>query len=285
MHDQADELRQLVRESLLGDCPASAAPRLLVVHGGKGGVGTTTVAVNLALAMGKSGSRAILIDADLARGDVAAHCQLSGSGSLDDVLSGRHSIHEVLQRGPLGLQILPGRGADALMEYHQAAHERLLTELGRLHRHADILVLDAGSGRTPFVRRCWQAADAVLLVTTPETAVIMESYSAIKVLAADHAERVNLLVNFSRSEEAATEVHARIDQACRRFLGSDTQFAGSLPGDPHVPAAIACGVPLLVRTPDSPAAAAVDLLAMRMLQNIPARELRQHRAASRQQVA
>ena len=75
MHDQADELRELVRRAALENSWVSTAvPRLIVVSGGKGGVGTTTVAVNLAVALAAQGHRTVLVDANLNRGGVGRLC-------------------------------------------------------------------------------------------------------------------------------------------------------------------------------------------------------------------
>src|SRR5262245_12233773 len=88
--------------------PRERGPGMLVVSGGRPGVGATTLAVNLATALAQDAHRVVLIDADLYRADVASHCNLPHGLNIADVLAGRRNIHEVLQLGPAGMQILAG---------------------------------------------------------------------------------------------------------------------------------------------------------------------------------
>src|SRR5688572_15960951 len=109
MSDQAFHLRALVRAAAQADAgPALPAPRKVVVCGGKGGAGATTIAVNLSVALGRLGSRVVLVDADMNHADVAAYCQLEPRDTIADVLSSRRTVHEVLTRGPAGIQIVAG---------------------------------------------------------------------------------------------------------------------------------------------------------------------------------
>src|SRR5262245_34962276 len=97
MHDQADELRQLVRVSARSsDPPRGPQPLHVAVTGGKGGVGVTTIAVNLAVALAQNGRRTVLVDADFSGPDVAGMCRLDEGDSVADILAGRRTVHEVL---------------------------------------------------------------------------------------------------------------------------------------------------------------------------------------------
>ena len=187
-------------------------PQKLVIGGGKGGVGVTTIAVGLSVALARLGLRVVLVDADMQAADVATMCQLEPRNTIADVLSARRTVHEVLHRGPAGIQILPGEWSPASVpDCSPVAQERLLRELDRLGRHADLIVLDVGNGLSNVVRRFWQAADRALLVTTPDTLAIMDSYAAIKMLAADRPElKIEIVVNRSDATTAA-DVHHRIE--------------------------------------------------------------------------
>src|SRR3984893_10444594 len=154
MHDQANELRLLARQWATELEPASDAPRTIVVSAGKGGVGTTTIAVNLATALARQGCRTVLVDADFSGPDAALLCGIESRDTIADVLSGRRSVHEVLQPGPGGIQVLPGVWpTGAIPNCSPTAQERLLHELDHLGRHAEIIVLDVGSGLNHVVRR------------------------------------------------------------------------------------------------------------------------------------
>lgn len=218
MHDQADELRQLVRERA-GAGRGPAVP-LVVVSGGKGGVGTTTIATNLAIALARHGRRTVLVEADLDHGGNAHLGQNPERGSLVDVLAGRRTVHDALEHGPAGIQVLSGAWAGGeSSDCSDAAQQRLVGELQNLAPHAEVVVVDAGSSRNQFVRRFWQAANVVLVVTTTDSASIMECYAAIKVLATpDGAPPIHTLVNRAPSAAVARDVQSRIGEACRRFL-------------------------------------------------------------------
>jgi flagellar biosynthesis protein FlhG len=205
----------------------------VLVAGGARGVGATTVALNLAVGLAAQGRRAVLVDADLERGDVAARCRVEPRHTILDLLAGRRSVHEVLERGPGGVQVLPGGWAphDAL-ELSAAAGQRLLDSLADLAAHADVTVVDAGCGRDPLARRLWHAADAVLLVTTTTTEGLMDAYAAAKLLlSGDERSLLATFVNRAASDQAAAEAHSRIAAACRRFLGRTVLAAGVAPFD------------------------------------------------------
>jgi hypothetical protein len=131
MHDQANDLRRLVRQAISTRNDASAGrPKLIVVSGGKGGVGTSTIAVNLAIALVQRGSRTVLVDADTHGADARILCQLDELYTVADVLSARRTVRESLQPGPAGLQVLPGAwGEGDISECSPRAQERLVGQL------------------------------------------------------------------------------------------------------------------------------------------------------------
>jgi flagellar biosynthesis protein FlhG len=267
MHDQADHLRLLARRWTADHEPDGETPRKIIVSAGKGGVGTTTVAVNLAAAVARQGCRTVLIDADFRGADAALLCGIESSDTIADVLSGRRSIHEVLQAGPAGIQFVPGIWSPgSIPDCSPPAQQRLLREIDRLGRHADLVVLDAGSGLNHVVQRFWQAADEVLVVTTVEAVSIMDAYAAIKLLLADRpAVAARTVVNQSPQQDVAVGVHARIAQACQRFLERRIHRGGSIPWDSAVAAANRSGRPLVLEAPESPAAQEVNRMAEELL--------------------
>ena len=267
MHDQADQLRALVRAAGSRDPgPACVAPQKLVVCGGKGGMGTTTIAVNLSIALARLGSRIVLVDADMNRADVAALCQLDARHTVADVLSGRRTVHEVLHRGPAGMQVLPGLwSATGVPDCSPAAQDRLLGELDRLGRHADLVVLDVGSGLNHVVRRFWQTADRVLLLTTNDNIAVMDAYAAIKVLTAGRNDlHVELIVNHADAHDA-DKVHQRMNHACARFLNREIVLAGHIAADPDISKAARAGRPFVLDGGGRRAACDVEALAERLL--------------------
>ena len=197
------------------------------------------------MALAMAGRRVILVDADLERGDVGRLCGITEPNSVIEVLSGRRSIHEVLLRGPVGVLVVPGVWAPAPpADCSATSQQRLLDQLRGLAVHADVVVIDTGSARNGFVRRFWQAADAPLVVTTPEPVAIMDCYATIKVLLSGIASiDVRTLINRAPSVERAEEVSMRITTACRRFLGAGPPPATS-PEEPLALQAAEAGIAL-----------------------------------------
>ena len=276
MSDQSTQLRRLAAGRAT---PADAGPppRLVVVSGGKPGCGTTTLAVNLAVALAGHGSRTVLVDADHTRADVAARCGVSGSIGIADVLLGRRNIHEVLERGPGGMQVVVGAcTAEARTACTERALVRVLRQIHSLGRHADLVLIDSGSGTSDAMLRFWQAAADVLLVTTPDPAPVMDTYATIKTLLSRSttAGRLRLVVNHAPSVDVAEDVHHRVDRSCQRFLGLAIPLAGWLPHDPAAKAAAQRGQPPVLASPAAPLAAAIDRLAELVLA-APARPHRQ----------
>jgi len=259
--DQAAELRNLVRRSARG-VMVGPAPILLAVAGGKGGVGTTTLALNLALAISELGSRMVLADMNVYRADIAPLCGLSENTSVADVLEARRDVHEALQAGPGGVQILPGVWAPSEpATVNESAINRLLSQLRRIGRHAEVVMLDLGSGSHDMMRQLWSACDMIVLVTTPDDVSVMDAYATIKTVAADSEGAIFLAINQVTDLEHAENVFARLANSCQRFLMRHIDFAGKVPRDEAVEKSSAARVPLWIHAPQSPATASIREIA------------------------
>jgi flagellar biosynthesis protein FlhG len=229
--DQAKELRQLVRIDGARLTPQLPPPRLILVAGGKGGVGTSTVALNLAVTLAQLGQRVVLVDADPAAADITARLGLLPDHGIAQVLSGWRTVRETWLEGPSGLRVVPSGWAEEQHDaWSQSGQQRLIDELRSLAGQTDYVVLDIGRSPHPASRLLWQVADAALLVSTSDVVAVMDTYAAIKLCLGEGASAaVWSLFNLVESETAADDAFARLSMACQRFLGLNIQLGGALP--------------------------------------------------------
>ena len=239
MLDQAQDLRRLATECRPTAARSTGRPRLLALTGGKGGVGTTTMAIRLAATLTQAGRRTLLVDADPRGGDVALRCGAEERHTLADLLAGRQNWAEVIAAASDGIQLVAGaRWLDDLADRSSAA-ERLIELLDDSSLGADVVVVDVGNDLGRAGQRICRAADALVMVTTCETTAVVGAFAAIKRLVrfdrgyggSDTAESVSspyLMVNMARTAWDARLVRHRLGWACRRLLGVEiieTDFA------------------------------------------------------------
>ncbi|HWB14288.1 MAG TPA: AAA family ATPase [Pirellulales bacterium] len=262
MPDQANHLRQMMRGARRAAISGAAErPGLLVVAGGKGGVGTTTLAVNLAVALARRGRRTLVVDGDLGKADTAALCGTRQGYTVGDVLAGRRSIQEAMQDGPAGIRVLPGAWATGhVTDCSATAQERLVADLARLERF-DHVVIDAGSGVTRIVERFWRAADRVLLVTTTASTSVIDAYAALKTFGGGRQGPMAQVVMNMADGRQAQGAMSRLRDACRRFLGLELDCAASLAHCREIAEAAQRQMPVVLSSPASQAAQIIDRLA------------------------
>ena len=220
MRDQADKLRSLVRKTIKEHPRLDAGVPLLVVSGSGSGVGTSTIAIELVQQLAQLGKRAVLVDANPQQPDIASQFEIEAHGCISEILNGSRSAVEVLQPINESIQLLAGRWTQtAPPEINQEAVNRLVTELRTLHSKADFVVLDAGSGMSPWTAQLWQAAHQVLLVSNPDSQAIMDCYSTIKLSPYEEiTDKLRLLVNRCDQLDTAQHWCHRLQTTCQQFL-------------------------------------------------------------------
>jgi len=274
--DQARRLRALLEDR---GQPADSLPRCrtLAVTSGKGGVGKSHVALNLAVALAQQGQRVCLIDGNLGLGNLDLLCGVNGYWNLSHVVTGARRLDDVILEGPAGIHLVPGAsGIVDLADCPPAVQRQLLRELQRLESGHDVLLIDTGSGIHQLVRQFARAADDVLIVTTPEPTAIADAYATIKALGGagpltEPPNELHVVVNQAESATQAEQILERLRHTARTFLGRQLSRGGWLPLDPAVPAAVRCRRPFLEQFPASPISRAVRVLAAGWLPETSAR--------------
>jgi flagellar biosynthesis protein FlhG len=280
MSDQAAELRQLMQT--LADRRGSPPPRprIVVTWGAARHVGTTAIAVNLAVELARHNRRVVLVDADPAGGAArlcrlhepgAAHRNGSTSASLADVFRGRRELPQAIRRGMHGLRVVGNFGGDATTcTPTDEEVDTLAAAIRTLGNEADLVLIDAGWGPSPPAERLALHADLVLKITTPADAAIMDAYAAIKRMAAAKATaKVAALLSRCAAVVDAEEAFGRLRHGCRRFLNIEVDWAGCVVEDTTVADAVSCAAPFVVLSPRCEASRGIQQAAEYLLGALP----------------
>lgn len=223
----------------LGDQAASLRRRklnpvqVIAVTGGKGGVGKTSVSVNLACAMAQEGRQVMLLDGDLGLANVDVMLGLQPSCNLSHVLEGRCTLEETILAGPCGIAVVPASsGRKNMAELSAAEHAGLVHAFSDLHRPLDTLIVDTAAGIADSVITFTQASQEVIVVLCNDPSSLTDAYALIKVLSRDHGvSRVRVLVNMVRTATEAREAYDNLRRVTERFLDVNLDYAGHIPQD------------------------------------------------------
>jgi flagellar biosynthesis protein FlhG len=243
-----------------------AAATVLAVTSGKGGVGKTNIAANLAVCLAAAHQRVLLLDADMSLGNLDLVMDIRSKYNISHVISGRKSMEEIIQAGPKGLRVVCGAsGLDRLADISEGEQHRLMEHLGRLQHETDTILIDTAAGISRSVVSFCLAADRVLVVTTPEAAAMADSYGMIKVLARQgYGGPVSLIVNMARTAAEGRQTYQRIADVARRFLHTNVYYAGTLLKDERLCAAVRSRTPVVLAYPKSEISAALATIAARL---------------------
>lgn len=214
---------------------AHSAP-FVVLTGGKGGVGKTLLAANLAIELGRRGVRVLLVDLDLGLANLNVLMRLSSARNVEDALCGRCAFADCVVSGPGGVSVLPaGSGTLDMGRLDAPRRARLFASVRDLSRGYDIVLGDSAAGIGPDVLAACAVADRVLVVTTPQPAALTDAYGLIKALHAFGEESgrevptPELVINQARSVEEAELTATKLRAVCERFLARSPRKAGWMP--------------------------------------------------------
>lgn len=235
--------------------PRLAAPFVLV-SGGKGGVGKTMLAVNLAVQLASEGKRVLLADLDLGLADAHVLLKLSPPATIADALDDRVPLDDCVVRAPGGFDLLAAEsGHHGLAREDAARRHRIVEVLARLSRRYDIVIGDGAAGIGDDALGFATVADRVLVVTTPDPTALTDAYGWIKALdgfAREHnldLPTPELVLNQVDGAEQADGLANKLRAVCERFLVRSPRLAGWLPRSGRVTASIARQRPFALEAP------------------------------------
>ena len=277
MSDQASRLRNLLEQRAeleaqareIGDLYFGMAEetRVIAVTSGKGGVGKTNLAVNLAVDLQQSGKRVMIIDADIGTANVNLLMGSVTNRSLIHLLDDGVQLEDVVEEGTAGVKYISGvAGVEAALTLNRAQQKRLHKKLSRCSEMADIIIIDTGAGLNRNVVEFILASEEVILITTPEPPALADAYAVIKAYSLyTHRRNIKIVVNRIHEEEECAEVIEKINQTTKKFLNLTVECLGYIYEDKNVLESVRKQVPFVVTKPNSPAARCIHELSNSLL--------------------
>jgi flagellar biosynthesis protein FlhG len=249
------DLRGPAKGSVRGEGHA----RVIAITSGKGGVGKTSVTVNLAVEMASRGKRVAIFDADLGLANVHILMGVKPRFNLAHLVQNNFSLEDVVARGPLGIRIVSGgQGVREMSNQNDEQRRFLLRQIDSLEKEVDVLLVDTGAGISENVLRFATFADEVIAVTTPNIAANADCFSIIKILhEMEPNSKIGVITNMARDMYEAKNVFNRLGAACQKMLDRDLSDLGYISECEEMRRSVQERRPVMMSFPDCPAAVCV----------------------------
>jgi flagellar biosynthesis protein FlhG len=247
----------------------SPVTRVISFASGKGGVGKSTLVLNVAVALAEQGRSVLLLDADLGLANLDVLLGLRPKATLHDVIRGTHHIRDVVLPGPSGISIIPAAsGVEEILQLSAQERQFLLDAIEQQAGNYEYLLIDTGAGIGEQVLWFAGASAEVVCVVTPEPTSLTDAYALIKVLSKRYGQRsISAIVNMAQQtvpgdlSSSAERTFYRLARAVDRFLHTELSYLGFVPEDSAVRDAVCAQQALLREFPSSAAARAVRKVA------------------------
>ncbi len=254
MEEQAKELRALMNEEKFARPAAPHKTRIIAITSGKGGVGKTNIAVNMAIAYSQLGKKVILIDGDLGMANVNVLLSVVPQYNLMHVINRKKTMNEIILDTEFGFKFIAGaNGFSKIANLSNDELDYFAKEFASLS-NADIIIIDTGAGISNNVLQFLAAADEVYVITTPEPTAITDAYGIIKIITTELLHRqinLKLLVNRVHSSDEGKRISDLIINIVAQFLNYKVEYIGFVYDDPVVQASVIRQKPFMIINPTS----------------------------------
>ena len=278
MRDQAENLRKaIVKLDEIRAYRSGVGPlhgryggpaRVITITSGKGGVGKTSVSVNLALALCDMNHKPLIIDADVGLANVEVLFGILPKYNLMDALIHEKPIREIICEGPKGVKLISGGSeADVFEKIAESHAAPLMSELAEIDGEFDVIIIDTGAGVSETVLGMAVAADDAVIVTTPEPTAVTDAYALIKaIVLRDRNTTVRLIINKAENEREAAEIMSKLTRVTGKFLDLNLQKLGYILNDPLVVRSVKQQQPFMLSSPQSQTSKTIREIARRLME-------------------
>jgi flagellar biosynthesis protein FlhG len=246
---------------------------VLAITSGKGGVGKTNIAANLAICLAASNKKVLLVDADFSLSNLDVVMNVNSKYNISHMINNGKSIEEIIHTSPEGIEIICGAsGLEELANINEFQRHRLLKELSRLQNENDMIIIDTAAGISRSVVGLCLSADHVLVVTTPESTAMTDAYAMIKVIIGNNfTGQVSLIVNMAQTIAEGKKTYQKIANVADRFLNTHVYYAGVLVKDERLSLAVKLRKPVVLAYPKSQITSSLVALAAKLSNSVAAK--------------
>ena len=266
--DQAEQLRNIIKAN---NQPQRPLARVITVTSGKGGVGNSNTAINLAIQFRKMGQRVIILDADFGLANIEIMFGAVPKHNLCDLIYQGKNIKEIITWGPMEVGFISGgSGIAGMSNLSRDYLNYIVQNLVQLDEMADTIIIDTGAGISDAVLEFLVASGEILLVTTPEPTSITDSYSLLKALNrhprySGETTSVKVIANKVADEEEAKALFAKLEAVVVRYLRVPVTYLGMIPQDQLLARAVMQQMPVSLENPRARSTLAYEELAAKLM--------------------